>query len=70
MSALTHRVLFENAKDVVQGYGLDLSSYEEVSTRASDIFARSADGNMPWDEPWPPERLGLFKQWMDEGMEP
>src|ERR1700693_5652139 len=47
--------------DVMQGYGLDLSSYEEVKTRASEIYARLEDGSMPCDEPWSPERLGLFK---------
>jgi hypothetical protein len=26
-----------------------------------------ADGSMPPDEPWPVERVALFKQWMDAG---
>jgi len=54
----------------MQGYGLDLSSYQEVKARASEIYARLADGSMPCDEPWPPERLGLFKLWIDEGLPP
>jgi hypothetical protein len=54
----------------MQGYGLDLSSYEEVKARASEIYARLADGSMPCDEPWPPDRVGFFKLWMDEGCAP
>ena len=66
------RPLFRDSPDVdsMQGYGLDLSSYEEVRARASEIYARVADGSMPCDEPWPPERLALFKRWMDEGFAP
>lgn len=51
-------------------YGLDLSSYEEVKARASEIYARLVDASMPCDEPWPPERLGLFRLWIDEGFPP
>jgi hypothetical protein len=66
------RPLFRDSPDIdsMQGYGLDLSSYEEVKTRASDIHSYLADGSMPCDEPWPAERLALLKRWMDEGMAP
>jgi hypothetical protein len=66
------RPLFRDSLDVgsMQGYGLDLSSYQEVKARASEICARLADRSMPCDEPWPPERLGLFKLWLDEGLAP
>jgi hypothetical protein len=66
------RPLFRDSPDVetMQGYGLDLSSYEEVKARASEIYARLADGSMPCDDPWPAERVALLKQWMDEGMAP
>jgi len=56
--------------DVMQGYGLDLSSYEEVKMRASEIYTRLEDGSMPCDEAWPPDRLALFKLWIDEGLAP
>jgi hypothetical protein len=64
--------LFRDIPDVdsMQGYGLDLSSYEEVKARASEIYTRLADGSMPCDEPWTPDRLSLFKVWMDEGYRP
>jgi hypothetical protein len=51
-------------------YGLDLSSYEEVKTQAEEICARLEDGSMPCDEPWPEERLTLFKLWIQQGMAP
>jgi hypothetical protein len=66
------RLLFRDSPDIdtMQGYGLDLSSYEDVKTHATEIYARLQDGSMPCDEAWPADRLALFKQWMDEGMEP
>ena len=66
------RPLFRDSPDVdsMLTYGLDLSSYEDVKAQASEIYARVEDGSMPCDEPWPPERLALFKQWMEEGMPP
>jgi hypothetical protein len=70
--AVDIRPLFRDSPDVdsMQGYGLDLSSYEEVKARVSEIYARLADGSMPCDEPWPPDRLAFFKLWMDEGCAP
>lgn len=66
------RPLFRDSPDVdsMQGYGLDLSSYEDVKDRAAEIYERLEDGSMPCDEPWPAERLALLKQWMDEGTAP
>jgi len=49
-------------------FGMDLSSYENVRARASDIYARLVDGDMPCDGAWDAEKLGLFKEWMDGGM--
>ena len=68
----SHAYKFRDSPDVgsMQGYGLDLSSYQEVKARASEIYGRLADGGMPCDEPWPPERLGLFKLLIDEGLPP
>ena len=64
------RPLFRDSPDVdsMQGYGLDLSSYEDVKANAAEIYARLEDSSMPCDEPWPAERLALFKQWIDEGL--
>ena len=66
------RPLFRDDTDIstMQGFGLDLSSYEEVKTRAAEIYACLEHGSMPCDDPWPPEDLALFKRWMDEGLAP
>ncbi len=54
----------------MKGCGLDLSSYEEVKTRAQEIYDRLEDKGMPCDEPWPEARLALFERWIDKGMAP
>ena len=66
------RPLFRDSPDVdsMKEYGLDLSSYEEVKVQAAGIYAQLENGSMPCDESWPPERLALFKRWMEEGMAP
>ena len=66
------RPLFRDSPDVdsMKEYGLDLSSYEEVKVQAAGIYAQLEDGSMSCDESWPPERLALFKRWMEEGMAP
>jgi hypothetical protein len=64
--------LFRDTPDVqtMKSMGLDLSSYDDVKTKASGIYSRLEDGSMPCDGPWPKEHIGLFKRWMDEGMNP
>jgi hypothetical protein len=50
-------------------FAFDLWRYEDVKEHASDILERLEDGDMPCDDPWPEERIEVFKSWMDEGME-
>jgi hypothetical protein len=50
--------------------GFDLSKHDDVRARAQDIYERLADGSMPCDEAWPPDRIARFKQWMDDGLAP
>jgi hypothetical protein len=58
-------------KDVEEmRFAFDLSEYEDVKSNAVSIMDRLADGSMPCDEPWPAERIALFRQWMDEGYSP
>ncbi len=65
------RPLFrESDVHAMQEFGLDLSSYDDVRTRAVEICERLEEGSMPCDEPWPEERLNLFKRWMSDGMAP
>lgn len=66
------RPLFRDDPDVssMKDYGLDLSSYSHVQTKAQSIYATLVDGSMPCDGAWPADRIALFKKWMDEGMAP
>ncbi len=48
-------------------YAFDLWELEDVKAHANDIQARLEEGDMPCDEPWPPERIELFKAWMEAG---
>ncbi len=66
------RPLFRDSPDVdsMKDYGLDLSSFTDVKAQAEEIYARVLDGSMPCDEPWPKDRIALFKRWMEEGMAP
>jgi hypothetical protein len=66
------RPLFRDSPDIdtMKDFGLDLSAYSEVKAEAENIYARVLDGSMPCDEPWPKDRIALFKQWMEEGMAP
>jgi hypothetical protein len=64
------RPLFRD-KDVEEmRFAFDLSGYEDVKSNAASIMDRLTDGSMPCDDPWPAERIALFRQWMDEGYSP
>jgi hypothetical protein len=66
------RPLFRDSPDVdaMKGFGLDLSSYDDVKAQAPAIYERVEDGSMPCDDPWPKQQVAKFKQWMDDGMLP
>jgi hypothetical protein len=68
--AVDIRPLFRDDPDVetMKGFGLDLSSYDQVKEKAAEIYAALEDGSMPCDEPWPKENVARFKRWMNEGM--
>jgi hypothetical protein len=51
-------------------FAFDLSRYGDVKSNATGIVDRLGDGSMPCDEPWPVERIALFRQWIDEGYSP
>lgn len=66
------RPLFRDSPDVdaMKDFGLDLSSFADVKAQAEEIYARVKDGSMPCDQPWPKERIAVFRQWMEEGRLP
>ncbi len=64
------RPLFRERDRIEMDFMFDLWSYEEVREAAESIYERIADGTMPCDEEWPPDRLELLRAWIDGGMEP
>ena len=70
--AVDIRPLFRDSPDVDSMQGIRARSLvlRGVKARAPEIYARLVDGSMPCDEPWPPDRLGFFRLWMDEGCAP
>ena len=45
----------------------DLWSYDDVVANGEAIAERLTDGSMPCDGAWPPERIDLFRRWLDGG---
>ncbi len=66
------RPLFRDDPDVeaMKGFGIDLSSYDDVKQHAAAIYKTVEEGNMPCDDPWPKEWVARFQQWMEDGMAP
>src|SRR5258708_15848399 len=55
--------------DCMKSMGIDLDdpAWMCVPANARDVYRTVSDGSMPPDEPWPADRVSLFKQWMDAG---
>ena len=53
---------------------LDDYSYMSRPENATKVHTMVADGTMPpsssGEQPWPEDKVELFKQWMDEGYAP
>lgn len=62
------RPLFRDDDADAMSWAFDLGSYEDVRANAEAIYERLEDGSMPCDEPWPEERVRLFRDWIDAGM--
>jgi hypothetical protein len=45
----------------------DLHAYDDVKEHAAGILETVEDGSMPCDEPWPEDRVAVFRAWIDEG---
>jgi len=58
----------------MKGFGLDLSSRDDVARRAKDIFSVVTAGTMPppaeGGDPWSQEMCETFRQWMSQGCPP
>jgi hypothetical protein len=64
------RPLFrEEDIDCMGSMGIDLGdpAWMCVRANAEEVYRVVSDGSMPPDEPWPADRVALFKQWMEAG---
>jgi hypothetical protein len=46
----------------------DLWAREDVVGHSQAILERLENGSMPCDQPWPDERVALFRRWVEAGM--
>jgi hypothetical protein len=55
-------------KDIARmTFKFDLSSYDDVRAHSEAILRRLSNGSMPCDGAWPPERVAVFREWVDAG---
>jgi len=48
-------------------FAFDLSAFGDVKEHATEILERVANGTMPCDGAWPPERVAVFRSWVEAG---
>jgi len=61
------RPLFRQQDVSSMSKAFNLASYKDVRANADRILSKVADGSMPCDGPWPPERVELFRSWVEAG---
>jgi hypothetical protein len=61
------RPLFRDSDIRAMRFLFDLSSFDDVSSHADGILERLRAGDMPCDDPWPADRIGLFASWVSAG---
>ena len=49
------------------GVHLDDPAWMCVPANAKNVYDSVSAGSMPPDAAWPPDRVSLFKKWMDAG---
>jgi CDGSH-type Zn-finger protein/truncated hemoglobin YjbI len=59
--------LFRERDRRSMSFAFDLWSVEDVSTYAEAILQRLDNGSMPCDGAWPPERVAVFRRWVEAG---
>jgi hypothetical protein len=55
--------------ECMKSYEVDLDDpvWMCVPANAQSVYGAVSTGTMPPDDLWPPDRVSLFKKWMDEG---
>jgi hypothetical protein len=61
------RPLFRETDIAAMSGAFNLGSYDDVRANSAKILAKVADGSMPCDGAWPPDRVELFRRWVEAG---
>ena len=61
------RPLFRESDRAEMEWAFDLWDYDDVKENAEAILDRMEDGSMPCDDPWPEDRIEVFRKWLSEG---
>jgi hypothetical protein len=64
------RPLFRESDRAEMEWAFDLWDYDDVKENAEAILERIEDASMPCDDPWPEDRIELFRKWLSEGTPP
>ena len=68
MSFKAHlRPMFRSKDRQSMLFAFDLWSYDDVRAHAGDVLERVANGSMPCDGTWPPDRVQVFRRWTESG---
>jgi hypothetical protein len=68
VSFATHiKPLFRPMDRRAMSFAFDLSSHEDVARHAHAILERLQAGTMPCDGAWAPERVDVFRRWVESG---
>jgi CDGSH-type Zn-finger protein len=60
--------LFRERDRNAMEWAFDLWECQDVAKHAAKILARTADGTMPPDAPWPEAHVDTLRRWIDAGM--
>jgi truncated hemoglobin YjbI len=61
------RQLFRERDHRSMSFAFDLREHNQVAAHADAILQRLSDGSMPCDGAWPPERVDVFRRWVQAG---
>jgi CDGSH-type Zn-finger protein/truncated hemoglobin YjbI len=64
------RQLFRERDRQSMSFVFDLWSLPDVQAHATDILQRLANGSMPCDGAWAPEKVQVFRRWTESGTRP
>ncbi|MFL5798170.1 MAG: hypothetical protein ACJ77A_09580 [Actinomycetota bacterium] len=58
--------LFRDSDRTEMEWAFDLHSETDVRANADAILERLEAGDMPCDEPWPADKIEIFKYWVQQ----